>query len=126
MVGVSINIFIKHKDSTRNDLGKVHYKDIFGTRKQKLDFLTNNTLQNIDFELINPEPPFYEFCPKSDNFDDLKAQYERGFKLDKLMGKNVQGFKSGQDSLVIKNTKEELEDFISNLISDSTDVFVNG
>lgn len=121
MVGVSINIFIKHKDSTRTDLGKVHYKDIFGTRKHKLDFLTNHTLQNIDFELIDPEPPFYEFCPKSDNFDDLKAQYERGFKLDTLMIKNVQGFKTGQDSIVIKNSKEEIEELISDFVSDISD-----
>lgn len=121
MVGVSINIFVKHKESPHMGMAKVHYKDVVGTRKHKLDYLSSHTLQDIDFELIDPEAPFYEFCPKSDNFDDLKEQYEKGFKLVALMAKNVQGFTSGQDSIVIKNTKEELEELISDLISESTD-----
>ena len=55
MVGVSINIFVKRKDSQHIGLATVHYKDIFGTRRQKLDFLSSHQLQDIDFETISPE-----------------------------------------------------------------------
>lgn len=34
MVGVSINIFIKHKDGNKDQLATVHYKDIYGTRRE--------------------------------------------------------------------------------------------
>ena len=37
MVGVSINIFVKRRDSHKAGLATVHYKDIFGTRKHKLE-----------------------------------------------------------------------------------------
>ena len=54
MVGVSINIFVKRHVSKGDGLATVHYKDIFGTRKHKLDYLQSHRLETIDFETITP------------------------------------------------------------------------
>ena len=121
MVGVSINIFVKRKESRQTGIATVHYKDVVGTRRQKLDFLSSHRLQDIDFEIISPDAPFYEFCPKTENHDELKVQYERGFKLDSLMPKKVQGFKTEKDSIVICNDRLQLENLISDLVSNSSD-----
>lgn len=123
-VGVSINIFIKRNNSQRSNLATVHYKDIFGTRRQKLDFLSLNQLQDIDFEKINPEAPFYEFCPKTGNYDKLKEQYEQGFKLDSLMPKKTQGLKTGNDKTLILPVASSLTRLIEDLVSEETDSFL--
>lgn len=120
-VGVSINIFVKRKESRHTGMAAVHYKDIFGTRKQKLDFLSSHQLQDIDFEIINPDAPFYEFCPKTENHDELKAEYENGFKLDSLMPKRTQGLKTGNDKTLILDNESSLRELIDDLISDKTD-----
>lgn len=124
MVGVSINIFVKRKDSQHIGLATVHYKDIFGTRRQKLDFLSSHQLQDIDFETISPEAPFYEFGPKIENYDELKEQYEQGFKLDLLMPKKTQGLKTGNDKTLILQDETSLKILIEALISDKTDSFL--
>lgn len=121
MVGVSINIFVKRKDSQHTGLAIVHYKDIFGTRRQKLDFLSSHQLQDIDFETIYPEAPFYEFCPKTENHDELKEQYEQGFKLDSLMPKKVQGFTTDKDSIAICDDESRLATLINDMISNVSD-----
>lgn len=124
MVGVSINIFVKRKDSQHIGLATVHYKDLFGTRRQKLDFLSSHQLQNIDFETISPEAPFYEFCPKAENHYELKDQYEQGFKLDLLMPKKTQGLKTGNDKTLILPNATSLKTLIEDLISEKTDSFL--
>lgn len=120
-VGVSINIFVKRKDSQHTGIAAVHYKDIFGTRRQKLDFLSSHQLQDIDFETIYPEAPFFEFCPKIDNYNELKEQYEQGFKLDLLMPKKTQGLTTGNDKTLVLPDATSLKILIEDLISDKTD-----
>jgi hypothetical protein len=120
MVGVSINIFVKRKDSQHTGMATVHYKDVFGTRRQKLDFLSSHQLQDIDFETISPESPFYEFCPKAENHDELKDEYESGFKFDSLMPKKVQGFTTDKDSIAICNGQSQLTTLINDMVSDDS------
>lgn len=120
-VGVSINLFVKRKDSQHTGIAAVHYKDIFGTRRQKLDFLSSHQLQDIDFETIYPEAPFFEFCPKIDNYNELKEQYEQGFKLDLLMPKKTQGLTTGNDKTLVLPDVTSLKMLIEDLISDKTD-----
>lgn len=122
MVGVSINIFVKRKESRHTGIATVYYKDIFGTRRQKLDFLSSHRLQDVDFEIISPAAPYYEFCPKTENYDELKAEYENGFKLDSLMPKRTQGLKTGNDKTLILDNEISLRVLIDDLISDKADI----
>ena len=121
MVGVSINIFVKRHDSKGDGLATVHYKDIFGTRKHKLDYLQSHCLETIDFETITPDAPFYELTPKADNYEMLKTAYYQGFKLDQLMPNKVQGFTSDKDKVAIHDSKESVEKLVNDMVSDMTD-----
>lgn len=120
-VGVSINIFVKRKDSNKTGLAKVHYKDIYGSRKEKLEYLTNNNLEDIDFELLSPDAPFYELSPKSDDYDTLKDEYNNGFKLDELLTVKVQGFKTERDEVAIKFNRSDIQNLVAVLTSDKSD-----
>lgn len=121
MVGVSINIFVKKKDSSHEGLASVHYADVFGTRRYKLDYLKGNTLESIPFETIIPEAPFYQLAKKSDDYAMLKKHYEAGFKLDTFMPNKVQGFTTDKDVLAIHDSKKSLEKLLADMVSDKTD-----
>ncbi len=121
MVGVSINIFVRRKDATHEEMAKVHYADVFGTRRHKLDFLKRHTLETINFEDIVPEAPYYELVKKSDDYAMLKAHYEKGFKLDTFMPNKVQGFKTEKDIVAIHDSKESLEKLLDDMMSDKSD-----
>lgn len=121
MVGVSINIFVKLSNSQKDKLAIVHYKDIFGTRKYKLDFLNSNNLETIDFETVVPDAPFYQLAPKSDDYEILKETYFKGFKIDQLMPQKVQGFTTDKDKVAIHDSREAVEKLINDMVSDMTD-----
>lgn len=121
MVGVSINIFVKKKDSSHDGLATVHYADMLGTRRRKLDYLKNNTLESIPFETITPEAPFYQLVKKSDDYAMLKEHYEAGFKLDVFMPNKVQGFTTDKDIVAIHDSKQSLEKLLTDMMSDKTD-----
>ena len=119
MQGVSINIFIKKKDGESSGLAKLYYKDIYGSRKLKLDFLTENNLSSIPFQEIEPVPPLYVFRP----FDTrLKQTYESGFKIDHLMPNCVQGFKTGKDEISIQFSQEELIKLCEDIENEDKDI----
>jgi len=102
--GVSINIFIK--DGSRNQqLANVFYKEIYGERQKKYDFLKNYRFSTIDFKQVYPNAPYYFFIPKTDEGRDL---YECGFKINNLMKTNVMGVTTARDFLVIDSSKETL------------------
>ncbi|MCM1490289.1 MAG: N-6 DNA methylase [Muribaculum sp.] len=77
MVGVSINIFVKRKGSSRGTLAKVHYKDVYGTRKDKLEYLAST-------KNVNPRGGAYLFPLYSydDNIDKVFGNKVLNFNLD--------------------------------------------
>ena len=117
MQGVSINIFIKKKDKETSSLAQVFYKDIYGSRKLKLDFLAENQLSTVDFQEIVPSAPLYIFRPHDNHLQEV---YESGFKIDKLMPNCVQGFKTGKDEISIQFDKELLEELCKDILNNNS------
>jgi very-short-patch-repair endonuclease len=110
MQGVSINIFVKTGKKKANELGQVFHYDLYGKREFKYDFLSDNSLKNIDFKKLNPEKPYLFFVPKSNVGSD---EYGTGFKVDEIFNMNVTGIVTARDSLVIREKEKEL---LSNII----------
>ena len=109
--GVSINIFIKstgvnikskcgstepHKKE--NVPAQVYYKDVWGLRENKFEYLEGNNLKQIDFEKLEPKEPYYFFTPQNHN---LKEEYEKGFKIDELMKINSSGVTTHHDNELV-------------------------
>lgn len=118
MVGVSINIFIKHKDGNSNELAKVYYKDVYGTRSDKLKYLNDTKFEEVDFIELSPCNPLYTFRVRDAH---LREQYDMGFAIDSLMKENVQGFTTDKDNIAIKKHKEEIERTITDMLSEKED-----
>jgi len=51
--GVSINIFVKKED--KDSSSRINYFDLYGKRNKKYNFLLDNDLESIDWELIQNE-----------------------------------------------------------------------
>ena len=106
MQGVSINIFIKTGKKKANELGKVFHYDLFGKRKFKYDFLSDNSLRNIEFKKLEPNKPYYFFVQKDEKG---RKKYENGFKVNVLFSDFTSGMVTANDSLSLFKSLEELE-----------------
>ena len=103
--GVSINLFIKTGAKNANELGRVFYKDLYGTRIDKYDFLQENSIQSVGYQELNPIAPNYFFVPK--NFD-LEDEYNGFFKIEDLFLKNGVGICSKRDAIAFQDRREKL------------------
>ena len=103
--GVSINLFIKTGDKNANELGHVYYKDLYGSRLDKYNFLQENSLQSVGYQEINPTAPNYFFVPK--NFD-LEDEYHNLFKIEDLFINNGVGICSKRDAIAFQDEREKL------------------
>lgn len=115
--GVSIAIFIKKKNSNTNELAQVFYKDIYGKRNIKLNYLSGHSFDDVNFSKIEPNPPLYTFRITD---SELKKQYESGFKINELINRYVQGFKSERDSIAIQFEKTNIVDIVTAMRSNKT------
>ena len=103
--GVSINIFVKTGKKKSNELGKVFHYDLFGKREFKYDFLSDNSLKNIAFNIFDPFKNNYLF-KKID--DTLLKSYNYGINPTTLFQINVMGFQTHRDDFCIADNKISL------------------
>ena len=103
--GVSINLFIKTGEKNANELGHVYYKDLYGSRIDKYNFLRDNSLQSVGYQELNPTAPNYFFVPK--NFD-LVDEYHSFFKIEDLFINNGVGICSKRDAIAFQDGRERL------------------
>ena len=111
--GVSINFFIKSGKKSKEELGHVYYKDLYGLRQSKYDYLQNHTLGDVDYLELDPQAPNYFFVPK--NFD-LEEEYNSFFKLEELFVQNAVGICSKRDSIAFQGNKNVLESILNDYV----------
>ncbi len=117
LVGVSINIFVKRKDGNKEQLARIHYKDLYGTRREKLSYLASHTLSDIDFTEVHPFKPIYAFRNRN---EEVLQRYVEGFSVKELMKEGMtQGITTGRDSIVMQYTKSDMEKFCESICSSS-------
>jgi predicted helicase len=105
MQGVSINLFIKTNKKKNKELAEIFHCDLFGKRNNKYDFLSQNSLQNVRWNLLNYKEPSFFFTNK--NFTG-EGQYILGFKIDNLFNTNNNGIETGKDAMFYSLNKNEL------------------
>ena len=101
MQGVSINLFVKTEKKSKDELGKVYHKDLFGLRQEKYEFLDEATIESIGYEEITPKAPMYFFVPKDFS---LQNEYDKGFVVSDLFVHNSMGVTTGNDRELVSFT----------------------
>jgi predicted helicase len=117
--GVSINIFVKTKNS-QNTAHILHY-DLYGRRQEKYDFLLENNLQSINWKALQPQTPQYFFSNK--NFKN-REEYEKGFLINDLFLVNSVGVVTAKDTVFVNDNKDNLIKNINEHFGSSNEDFI--
>lgn len=105
MQGVSINLFIKTGNKKENELGQVFHYDLYGKRDFKYDFLKENNIKSIAFNLLENIAPNYFMVNK--DFKELES-YDKGFQLIELFKINSLGLLTKRDKFITDFQKEKI------------------
>jgi predicted helicase len=110
--GASINIFVKTGEGTQQTgisqkvkkHAQVFHADLYGTRKEKYDFLLSHTLDSVQWRRLSADAPYYFFVPR-----DFSGQeeYGRGFSLRDLFPVKANGIKTQRDDASITFSAQE-------------------
>ncbi len=100
--GVAIVIFVK---TGKNRETKVFYKDVWGLREEKYQYLNNHLVVDGDLIQIKPQSNEYYLVPKDYS---LKEKYQSWLGLDDIFEQFVSGVETKRDDLVVDFKKETL------------------
>lgn len=116
MQGVSINIFVRKPEHQNGSLGRVFYKDLYGRRESKYEYLdAHSIVDSIDWEEISIAEPNYFFVPKDFVLQD---EYNKGIKINDLFKKNKNGIETGKDDFFVRYNANEIESHINKAFID--------
>lgn len=104
--GVAITILVRNKDADESSLAQVNYADLWGTRESKYTALLERSLDEVTWQAVKPQKPFYFFVPQNTS---ALADYKTGWKVTDIMPVFSTGIKTHRDDFVIGFEKEELE-----------------
>lgn len=100
---------------TKEDkLAQVLHFDLYGKRENKYDFLTENNIASIPWNVLEPTAPNHFFVHK--NFEELK-NYEKGFDINTIFKVGNSGVVTKRDKLNIHNSKENVIQMLDDVIN---------
>ena len=98
--GVAISIFIK--DKALKEKGIFH-ADFYGTRHAKYHNLLAGSLENIAWQKLQPQTPFYMFIPQNND----SSEYQQGWSVKDIFSVNSVGIVTSDDDNMIAFTDKE-------------------
>ena len=110
--GVSIVLCVKHRDNPM--MAKVYYADMWGSREEKHNILSESGVQTTEWSELQPTSPYYLFVPQ---IVDQKAEYEMGWEVNKIFQAGQVAIVTGRDKLTLHRTAEEVRETVANFIS---------
>jgi predicted helicase len=114
MQGVSINIFVKTGKKKPKELGIINHFDLQGKRDFKYNFLNENILKSIEWNVLDYKIPDYFFIPKDNS---VKIVYDKGFSINDIFEKSSSGVQTEFDELVTHSTRIKAETTLNDLLS---------
>ncbi|NQS97268.1 MAG: N-6 DNA methylase [candidate division Zixibacteria bacterium] len=103
MQGVTISIFVKKE--IKNTSCRLFYKDIYGLRKNKYNYLENNNIKTSEWKELKPFQPNYFFADKELM---LNTNYKFFFSVKEIFIKYNVGTVTGKDKILVDFSRESL------------------
>ena len=100
--GVAISLLVKKEGLSRG----VYHADLQGTRQEKYRTLLEAEKDGMTWAELQPSTPFYLFVPQD---EELRGEYERGWKVTDIFSVNVLGFQTHRDHFAVAYEKSEIE-----------------
>lgn len=120
-VGTAIMFLVKNKSNKKTTYAKLYYKDLYGDRDFKYDYLTNNNIFKSftkEHEIAIDEKHYF-FEKK--NFANPEL-YHSFWAVDEILKENTSGITSGRDHFVLAENKEILTRRLNNFMAFSVDL----
>jgi len=111
-VGTAILFLIKNNVKT-GEYAKLFYQDLYGTRNEKFEFLSNNILDTMSWEELEIDTKHYFFEKK---IFDNQALYEEFISLTDIFQTKNSGVETGRDHFILADTKNELKNRLTEFI----------
>jgi len=104
--GTAIALFIKTKDTNSEESKKVFHSELWGMRKEKYDWLSNNDINSTKWREITPKSEFYFFVPRDER---LLNSYQDFPKVTWIFPSHSLGFQTHRDAFVVDFNRELLK-----------------
>ena len=101
--GVAICLLVKEPGNAAP--AKVHYADLWGLREGKYQALFETDINDTVWKELTPNTPFYFFVPRE---EELRPEYEKGWKVTDIMREHNVGFVTARDKFLIDFDKSAL------------------
>ena len=114
--GVSILLCVKECGNPTEI--KVYYADIWGSREEKYNILSETDVQSTEWCELQPTSPYYLFVPQT---TEWIAEYESGWEVVNIFQIDSVGIVTGRDKFTLHWTEEKLRETVTDFISLSVD-----
>ena len=110
--GVCVLLCVKERDNSAS--ATIYYTDIWGSREEKYNLLSETDVQSTEWCEPQPTSPYYLFVPQA---ADYSTEYEVGWEITDIFQTNSVGIATGRDKLTIHWTVEKLREVVSDFVS---------
>jgi len=114
-VGTAIMFLIKTKTEQKTTYAKLYYKDLYGNRVFKYDYLTKKNLFNSFTEEHQVKIDETHFFFEKKNFSNPEL-YNSFWQIDEMLDVNTSGVTSGRDHFILGDSRETLTRRLNNFI----------
>ena len=110
--GVCILLCVKERDNPAS--ATIYYTDIWGSREEKYNLLSETDVQSTEWCEPQPTSPYYLLVPQA---ADYSTEYEMGWEITDIFQNNSVGIATGRDKLTIHWRVEKLRGVVSDFLS---------
>ena len=114
--GVSILLCVKECNNPAP--AKVYYADMWGSREDKYNILSETDVQTTAWNELQPTSPHYLFVPQS---VEQRTEYETGWVITDIFYNSSIGIATARDMLTLHRTVEKLRETVTDFVSLSVD-----
>ena len=116
-ISQGVCILLCVKESNNPAPAKVYYADMWGSREDKYNTLSETDVQSTvrtERNKLQPISPYYLFVPQA---TDYSAEYESGWEITNIFQISSIGIVTARDKLTIHRTAEKLQETIVDFVS---------
>jgi predicted helicase len=106
--GVAIGLFVKTLEPS--DEPQIHYRELWGGRDAKYEFLGDHDVEDTEWETLESEAPYYLFIPQEGS---IAGEYNGGPQIQTLFENYTTGVQTNRDSLTTDFSRDPLLERVS-------------
>ena len=112
--GVCILLCVKELDNPAP--AKVYHTDMWGSRQDRYNLLSNNDVESTEWFILQPTSPLYLFTPQPADYK-LEYEHEDKIKITDIFRTKSTGIVTARDNLTIHLTSEQVRETVTDFVS---------